>query len=282
MTILKHLLIAIFSLLVLFACTEKDDDNNLNENPPCESNFMLDLGNDIVFHDSTSFPVTITADSGAEKYSWSTGDTTNEVSVSMIGTYWVDAMDECGDVHSDTINVMIDYSTVLIHTDFGGIRIWLYDQTPLHKANFLGLTNDHYYDDVIFHRVVENFVIQGGDPDGTGFGGPGYTIPAEIIPGLNHVFGAVGAARQPDNVNPDKESHGSQFYIVCDTGGEPNLNGEYTVFGIVFEGLDVVTEISQVPVDDDDKPLEDVVMNNVTVEYFSADQLLNQFGFEIP
>ncbi|MCB0806315.1 MAG: peptidylprolyl isomerase, partial [Bacteroidales bacterium] len=228
MTILKNLLMTFTALLILFACTDKDDDNDSN-NPPCESNYeldlgndlvledassfpvtlvandgaasyqwstgettneisvstagifwvnamdecgdihsdtihitinspcvstyALDLGNDIVFEDSASFPVTLVANDGAASYLWSTGETTNEISVSTTGMYWVNATDECGDIHSDTIEIIINYSTILIQTDFGDIRIWLYDQTPLHKANFLGLTNDQYYDEVIFHRV---------------------------------------------------------------------------------------------------------------------------------
>jgi cyclophilin family peptidyl-prolyl cis-trans isomerase len=129
--------------------------------------------------------------------------------------------------------------------------------------------------------VVEDFVIQGGDPEGTGNGGPGYTLPAEILPDLHHVYGAVGAARQLEN-NPDKESHGSQFYIICDPDGEPTLDGEYTIFGIVFDGLNTIHDISLVPVDENDKPLEDVVMNDVDFELFTKQELEDQFGFILP
>jgi len=184
----------------------------------------------------------------------------------------------CSHTDSDTVLVEVSYPTIKIETGFGNFRIWLYNETPLHKANFLDLTNQSFYDGLIFHRVVEDFVIQGGDPDGTGFGGPGYTIPAEIIPGLDHDYGAVGAARQASIM----DSNGSQFYIVCDQNGEPGLNGDYTVFGIIFEGIDVVYDISLVPVDANHKPDDDVIMNDVKAEYYTAQELSSQFGFILP
>lgn len=113
---------------------------------------------------------------------------------------------------------------VVIETDSGNITIALYDVTPLHRDNFIKLTNQGFYDGTAFHRVIENFMIQGGDPyskEGAtgkpGNGGPGYTIPAEINPALYHKKGALCAARKGDNVNPNRESSGSQFYIVQGT-----------------------------------------------------------------
>lgn len=116
---------------------------------------------------------------------------------------------------SDTIKV-------LIVTDFGAIKIKLYNETPLHRDNFVKLIKAHYYDSLMFHRIIQNFVIQGGDPDSKhaapseklGNGGPGYTIPAEINPKLFHKKGALAAIRNSDFENPSKESSGSQFYIV--------------------------------------------------------------------
>lgn len=113
-------------------------------------------------------------------------------------------------------------SLVKISTDYGDMIVRLYDETPLHKANFLKLAEDGFYDSLLFHRVIENFMIQGGDPaskaaqTGTalGNGGPGYTVPAEILPQFHHKKGALSAARQGDHVNPEKASSGSQFYIV--------------------------------------------------------------------
>lgn len=111
---------------------------------------------------------------------------------------------------------------VIISTDFGNIELVLYDETPGHKQNFLKHARAGFYDGTLFHRVIEGFMIQGGDPDSRnaapnvqlGVGGPGYTIPAEINPKFYHKKGALAAARQGDNVNPNKESSGSQFYIV--------------------------------------------------------------------
>lgn len=111
---------------------------------------------------------------------------------------------------------------VLITTSKGKIVVDLYDETPLHKENFIKLVESGFYDSLLFHRVINNFMIQGGDPESKGAaqgvmlgnGGPGYTIPAEFVDSLFHKKGALAAARTGDNVNPEKESSGSQFYIV--------------------------------------------------------------------
>ena len=185
-------------------------------------------------------------------------------------------------------------------TSMGSIVVRLADSTPLHRDNFLKLVKQGYYDSVLFHRVINQFMIQGGDPDskhappGTplGEGGPSYTVPAEFRTTLFHKKGALAAARQGDDVNPQKASSGSQFYIVqgrtftdgrMDTlettrlkgrkipanerevyktiGGTPHLDQGYTVFGEVVKGLDVVDKIAAVPTskgDDRDRPLQDV------------------------
>jgi len=174
------------------------------------------------------------------------------------------------------------YEVVKVNTDFGDFMIWLYDTTQLHKENFLSLTEQGFYDSLIYHRVIIDFVIQGGDPDGTGSGGPGYNIPAEIVGGLNHVYGAIGAARLPDDVNPDKESNGSQYYIVCDPDGEPFLDGKYTVFGYVFAGMTAVMEISKVAVDSNDRPVDDVFMKKLIIEKYTQQELKDNFNFDIP
>jgi cyclophilin family peptidyl-prolyl cis-trans isomerase len=237
------------------------------------------LGLDIMVTDPDT--IKLNAGNPHAEFLWSTGETTQIINVTSEGTYWV-RITSCQYTDADTINIVFNYSTIKIQTDFGDFRIWLYDQTPLHKSNFLELTTLGFYDQLIYHRVVYDFVIQGGDPEGTGYGGPGYTIPAEIIPGLNHHYGAVGAARQADYYNPEKESNGSQYYIVCDPDGEPGLNGDYTVFGTVFYGMETVIEISQVPVDTNNRPITDVLMNSVTIEVFTTEELQNNFGFEIP
>lgn len=242
---------------------------------------------------------------------------------------------------------------VKIQTTLGDIVVRLYDETPLHRDNFVKLVKEGYYDGTLFHRVIADFMIQGGDPDSKGApagkmlgtGGPGYTVPAEIKPGLFHKRGALAAARQGDEVNPERRSSGSQFYIVwgqiykegqmaqmarqmemmqvqnafnalardhrdeimqyrrernqaalmelqeklveqataaaaaqgpalspeamatyCTFGGTPHLDGQYTVFGEVEQGLEVVETIQNVKTGAGDRPSEDVVMNMTLVQ----------------
>ncbi len=130
----------------------------------------------------------------------------------------------------------------VIKTDKGDITCELYPaKAPLSVTNFIMLAKGGFYNGLTFHRVVPGFVIQGGDPSGTGSGGPGYTIPAEI--GLPHLAGALAWARLSDQVNPQRRSSGSQFYITLDK--VPFLDGEYTVFGQTIKGMDVVLKIKQ-------------------------------------
>lgn len=186
-------------------------------------------------------------------------------------------------------------SMVEITTDFGTMKVELYDSTPQHRDNFLKLVKEGFYNDLLFHRVISGFMIQGGDPESRGAapdrrlggGGPGYTIPAEI--GAFHFKGALAAARLGGPGNPEKESSGSQFYIVQGRavneqtmevfskqkgftytpedyerykkeGGTPMLDGDYTVFGMVVEGLDVIDKIASVQTAPGDRPVEDVKM----------------------
>jgi cyclophilin family peptidyl-prolyl cis-trans isomerase len=194
------------------------------------------------------------------------------------------------------------HKDVEITTTKGVIFIRLSDSTPLHRDNFLRLVKEGYYDSLLFHRVIQNFMIQSGDPDSKkghpgkplsqgGSGGPDYTIAAEFRPGLFHKRGALGAARESDDVNPTRASSGSQFYIVqgkrfTDTGldsvervrlkghkipaaqaevyrnvgGAPHLDQQYTVFGEVIGGMDVVDSIAAVPTSGRplDRPLAEV------------------------
>jgi peptidyl-prolyl cis-trans isomerase B (cyclophilin B) len=127
-----------------------------------------------------------------------------------------------------------------IYTEKGKIKCQLFpEKAPLSVTNFMQLAEGNFYDGLTFHRVVPNFVIQGGDPQGTGSGGPGYTLPAEI--GLPHESGALAWARLPDTVNPNRRSSGSQFYITLDKVSF--LDGEYTVFGQTIDGFDVIKQI---------------------------------------
>ena len=238
---------------------------------------------------------------------------------------------------------------VKIQTMLGDIIVRLYDETPIHRDNFLKLVKEGYYDGTLFHRVIKDFMIQGGDPDSKGapagkmlgVGGPDYTLEAEIKDGLFHKRGALAAARQGDEVNPERRSSGSQFYIVwgqvynegqlrqfskqlkmqkiqsvfnrlaaehrteimqmrCDRnraglqelqdklaaeaekqaagftgltdeqlkiystiGGTPHLDGQYTVFGEVEEGLDVVEMIQAAATGHGDRPVDDLEMRIV-------------------
>ena len=139
-------------------------------------------------------------------------------------------------------------------TSMGSMKIKLYKETPAHRDNFVKLVRKGYYNGLLFHRVIKDFMIQAGDPftrdttktDLYGSGGPNYTIPAEFVPALVHKKGAVAAARRGDSVNPDKASSGSQFYIVQSEEGCSHLNGEYTVFGEVIDGLNVIDDIASV------------------------------------
>jgi peptidyl-prolyl cis-trans isomerase B (cyclophilin B) len=191
---------------------------------------------------------------------------------------------------------------ILVQTSMGDILIRLSDSTPLHRDNFLKLAKQGYYDSMLFHRVINNFMIQAGDPNSKnaaagkplGDGGPGYTVPAEFRATLFHKKGVLAAARQGDEVNPEKASSGSQFYITqgrkftdggldsLETyrlngrkipadqreayktlGGTPHLDQGYTVFGEVINGLDVVDRIAAVPTSkgaDRDRPLQNVVI----------------------
>jgi len=191
---------------------------------------------------------------------------------------------------------------VLLRTDKGDMTIKLYDDTPEHRDNFIKLVEDGFYEGLLFHRVIEGFMIQTGDPmskdavpgEPLGSGGPGYTIPAEFIPGHFHQKGALAAARQGDQVNPERRSSGSQFYIVQGrtwsdaeldqmdanrekalteeqrevyktTGGVPHLDEAYTVFGQVVDGMEVIDRIAAVDTDDRDRPREDVRIIEVKI-----------------
>lgn len=198
-------------------------------------------------------------------------------------------------------------SVVRLETSLGVIRIALLDDAPLHRDNFLKLTEEGFYDGLLFHRVIRDFMVQTGDSTSRhalpgqplGEGDVGYTLPPEILlPYYYHLRGAVAAAREGDDVNPGMRSSGSQFYIVWghswaprsikdqraalaergiemtaemrdayeQYGGSPHLDGQYTVFGEVVQGMDVVQRMQQVPTDSLDRPLDDVRILRAVVE----------------
>lgn len=175
------------------------------------------------------------------------------------------------------------YDLVQIKTSFGTMLIWLFDETHLHRDNFLTLARSGYYNGLIFHRNSNQFqVIQGGDPLGNGSGGPGYTLCQEITPQLTHNFGAVGAARVSDNINPEKNSSGSQFYIIKSNDGYHSFDMSYTVFGQVISGFEVINQIGAQPTGTNERPLSNIVMEKVEVVTYAAEQLRLKFGFTVP
>ena len=147
----------------------------------------------------------------------------------------------------------------VIHTTKGDITIKLYNDTPLHRDNFIKLVNEGWYDGSPFHRVIKNFMIQGGH-DKNGKVDPGYTIEAEILPNHSHKKGVLAAARIGGPSNPEMRSSGCQFYIVQNQNGTPHLDGSYTVYGEVIMGLDVVDKIAAVQTGRGDVPVEAVTM----------------------
>lgn len=170
-------------------------------------------------------------------------------------------------INDDFIPENVTPETLLdVVTSEGTIRIKLYEDTSKHRENFLKLASEGFYDNVLFHRVINGFMIQTGDPltksfdnpSQYGTGGPGYTIPAEILPHYTHKKGALAAARQGDFVNPRRESSGSQFYLVHDPKHCVHLDGQYTIFGETVEGLDVIDAIAAKRTNPNDRPLEDV------------------------
>jgi cyclophilin family peptidyl-prolyl cis-trans isomerase len=176
---------------------------------------------------------------------------------------------------------------ITITTPQGDIRLILFDQTPLHKANFLKLTQSGFYNGTTFHRVIPNFMIQGGDanskdadPANDGAGSPDEKrIPAEIRPEFTHKYGAVAAARAGDMINPQRASSASQFYIVQNHNGTPHLNGAYTVFGQVISGLEVVDKIAQQPVAERNRPVTDIKMT-VKVEKLKKKKITELYGYQ--
>lgn len=186
---------------------------------------------------------------------------------------------------------------VMITTDYGTMVLKLYNKTPLHRDNFIKLTKQHFYDSLLFHRVIKGFMIQGGDPESKyakqgqllGEGSPKYTIPAEFDSSLYHKKGALAAAREADADNPQKRSSSTQFYIVDGKryndaqmdkmeekvhikipenhrlvyrtiGGDPFLDMNYTVFGEVISGLDVIDKIADASTDENNRPLKNIRM----------------------
>ena len=174
---------------------------------------------------------------------------------------------------------------VTLETDYGNMMMLLYDDTPMHKENFIELAKAGVYDGNIFHRVIEHFMIQSGDPSTTNIT-PSWDqeiipphVPAEINPRFRHRRGTVGAARYGGERNPLKNSSPTQFYIVRHDRAAPHLDGEYTVFGQVMSGMEVADIIAEKPTDERDRPLEEVRINRVKVERVKRSDIMKFYNF---
>lgn len=244
---------------------------------------------------------------GADTYVWDFGDgvqstdSTTTHRYTHAGKYDVTLKAIKGKkTNTMTQSIVIDPPSkclIEITTDFGVMMAELYDATPQHRDNFLKLAGEGYYDGLLFHRVIDGFMIQGGDPNSRnaapgaalGSGGPGYQVPGEFVDSLVHIRGAIAAARTGDGVNPERKSSGSQFYIVQGTavdasmldmlekrkgfkyseeqraaylehGGTPFLDRDYSVYGRVISGFDVLDQIARAPKDARDRPTKDIKM----------------------
>lgn len=248
----------------------------------------------------------------AESYLWDFGDgsTSEEESPShkyyLSGKYDIKLAAKKGNkvtVYKNQIIVEAPKECLVeLETTLGTMTLKLYDLTPKHRDNFIKLAEENYYDGILFHRVIDGFMIQGGDPNSKGAGagarlgsgGPGYQVDAEFNESLHHFKGTLAAARQGDFVNPQKMSSGSQFYIVdgkevtedmlnrmeaqkgityskeardryIKDGGTPFLDQEYTIFGEIVEGMDVIAKIAKVKTDGADRPMENVMIISAKV-----------------
>ncbi len=243
----------------------------------------------------------------AETYAWDFGDGGTSAEANPThrfvhsGNYKVTLKATKGTktvLHQQMIQVTAPERCLLeIETDYGTMTAELYNATPKHRDNFIKLAEEGYFNDLLFHRVINGFMIQGGDPDSRnapagkqlGMGGPSYQTPAEFVDSLVHLKGALAAARTGGPSNPEKKSSGSQFYIVQGSpvteatlnqmeaskrfhytpeqraeylavGGTPSLDRDYTVFGRVIKGLDIIDKIAATQTSSGDRPLKDVKM----------------------
>lgn len=268
---------------------------------------LADFVYDKAEHTAPSLVVFTNKSKGAERYEWDFGDGNTSSNASTkheyksSGNYAVELKAIKGKktvVATKRILVKAPLDCLIeIETEYGTMLVRLSNATPQHRDNFIKLAEEGYFDGLLFHRVIGGFMIQGGDPasrnaqpgEALGMGGPGYTIPAEFVDSLVHLKGALCAARQGDEVNPEKRSSGSQFYLVqgkpltkdeldmaearrgirytkpqreiyLSDGGTPQLDRAYTVFGQVIKGLDVIDRIAEMDTDPRNRPLKDVKM----------------------
>lgn len=296
---LIQLAILIIALLNIWACGDAP-----------EAGFTMEVSGE-------QAPVTVqckNSSQNAEAYIWDFGDgqTSTDANPSHTYDYWGKFAVKLTAIKGANSTTTVDTITieeppkrvVEMVTDMGTMRIELSNLTPQHRDNFIKLAKDGFYDNLLFHRVIEGFMLQGGDPDShnaapnqrLGQGGPGYTIPAEFRSGMYHYKGALAAARLGGGINPQKESSGSQFYIVhgnpvqpallnkqeqrfnfvynqaernhyAKVGGAPFLDMDYTVFGYVTDGFDVIDAIATQPVmnNNPDRPVKDIHIQKINI-----------------
>ena len=181
---------------------------------------------------------------------------------------------------TDTTNQPTEstYDIGVVETRLGSMYFWLYDETPKHKEMFIDLANQSHYNQFTFNRVVRNFVVQGGCPDSVSyFENSPYLLDPEFRDSIGHIYGALGMGRDD---NPDKQSNGCQFYIVCRESGLPQLDSNYMIFGQIVKGTDVLETIESQKVDVNDKPLEDIPLN-VYIRKYTEKELLDSLGLQL-
>ena len=294
---MRHLIVVLIGLLVFASCSRP------------LARFSLTPGERVA-------PVSVQFENKSEKadrYEWDFGDGNTSGDANPThryvhsGNYTVKLKAYKGKtmtVREERVQILPPNECLVeIQTSMGNMLVKLFDETPKHRDNFLKLAEQGFYDDLLFHRVIEGFMIQGGDPkskgaspsEALGMGGPGYQIDAEMKPEFVHIKGSLAAARTSDAVNPERQSSGSQFYVVqgrkvteemlntieaqkgkryskeqreayTQHGGTPFLDHDYTVFGKVIQGLDVIDKIAAVETGRSDRPVKDVSFKVVVIK----------------
>ena len=289
---LKHIIYLVITLFVISSC-----------NRPV-AKFLIEESENLQAPTKVKF---VNNSNKADEYLWNFGDGDTSTMVNpthkytMSGNYTIELIAKKGNkTNKEQMEMHIqapEICLILLETPFGEMEIELFDETPKHRDNFIKLAEEGFYEDLLFHRVISGFMLQGGDPKSKGAkagknlgsGGPGYQIEAEFNPEFVHLKGALAAARTGGPSNPLKKSSGSQFYIVqgntlteaqlnqveqrkgirytdeqkkiyTEVGGTPFLDMEYTVFGRVVNGFDVIDKIAKSKTNKSNRPDEDVWM----------------------
>jgi cyclophilin family peptidyl-prolyl cis-trans isomerase len=290
------LLLILVCLGINVACKKKNDVQPAPApvtGPKADSAFTYSVKDTDLMQ--VTFTSNVTSDK-AKSIKWSFSDQTMDSGQTVhhtftkTGSYTVRlTVTNANGTSSTTQTITFTESILQIHTSYGDMFMFLYRNTPKHRHNYLYLAKRGYFDSTTFHRVVPNFVIQGGDPNSKdedttndGTGGED-TVAAEIQSKvLKHDYGMVGAARTPDQVNPQRLSNNSQFYIVVNKAGDHQLDGAYTVFGKIIKGMDVADKIAVAKADPaNNRPYTDIRMK-ISVLQMSREDVKAQYGFDVP